>query len=332
MQELGKGNDFPGTFIGITESEYTDLQRTINRQFQLNGWFTKESVQQSVFALGEWLEKPNLEKWLSYYQFNDGQPKKVGIIMAGNIPLVGFHDFLCVVLSGNSAVCKLSSDDKTLLPALVNCLYHFLPELKSRIAFSEGKIGEIDAVIATGSNNSMVYFEQYFGKYPHIFRKNRTSVAVIDGTENKDDLMALGKDLFTYFGLGCRNVTHLLLPENYDLSLFFEGIFPYGEIINHFKYSNNYDYNKAVYLMNQLPLLDNNFVLLRESEDLHSPLAMIHYHYYKNEEEINNYTQQYEDSIQVIVGKNNTPFGEAQSPSLMDYADGIDTMKWLENL
>lgn len=331
MKELGNGNEFPGTSIGITEIEYLELQRTVNRQFQLNGWFTKEAVQQSLSAMGDWLEQKNLEQWLNNYNWNEN-PRKLGIIMAGNIPLVGFHDLLCVVLSGNVAICKMSSDDKTLLPALVSVLFIFLPELKERIILSDGKIGEIDAVIATGSNNSMLYFEQYFGKYPHIFRKNRTSVAILDGSENEKEITALGKDIFTYFGLGCRNVSHLLIPEGYDFSLFFKGIFPYGDVINHFKYGNNYDYNKTVYLMNQLPLLDNNFVLLRESEDLHPPLAMIHYHFYKNKTEIADYLTLHQESIQVVVGKNNTPFGAAQSPALTDYADDIDTMKWLENL
>lgn len=331
MKELGSGNNYPGTGIGITETEYLELQRTINRQFQLNGWFIKEAVQQSFLAIGGWLEREQLNDWLGVCQWSKN-PKKVGIIMAGNIPLVGFHDLLCVVMSGNTAVCKMSSDDKTLLPALVSVLYDFLPELKERIILSTGKIGEIDAVIATGSNNSHLYFEQYFGKYPHIFRKNRTSVAILDGNESEEKITALGKDIFSYFGLGCRNVSHLLLPEGYDFASFFKGIFSHGDVINHFKYGNNYDYNKAVYLMNQLPLLDNNFVLLRESEDLHSPLAMIHYHFYKNNEDIRNYLKQHEESIQVVVGKGKTPFGTAQSPTLTDYADGIDTLKWLENL
>lgn len=331
MKELGNGCDFPGTNSGITASEYLGLQQVINKQVQSNGWFTKENVQQSLSALGTWLEKETLSGWLEQYRYCE-HPKKVGIIMAGNIPLVGFHDLLCVVLSGNCAVCKMSSDDKTLLPALVSILYTFLPELKERIILSTGKIGEIDAVIATGSNNSMLYFEQYFGKYPHIFRKNRTSVAILDGSESEETIGALGGDIFSYFGLGCRNVSHLLVPEGYDFSSFFKGIYPYGDIINHFKYSNNYDYNKAVYLMNQLPLLDNNFVLLRESKDLHSPLAMVHYHFYKHEADIEKYLKLHEDAIQVIAGTNRTPFGTAQSPALTDYADGKDTMKWLETL
>lgn len=331
MRAIGTEEQFPGNQIGITEDEFTDLQRVINKQFQLNGWFTKEAVKQSLTALGSWLTTEQLENWLSPYAYTN-TPKKVGIIMAGNIPLVGFHDFLCVVMSGNKAVCKMSSDDNTLLPALVAVLFKFEPELKERIVLSAGKIGEIDAVIATGSNNSMLYFEQYFGKYPHIFRKNRTSVAVLTGNETKEELHELGTDIFSYFGLGCRNVSHLLLPKDYALETFFQGIFNHSEVINHFKYGNNYDYNKAVYLMNKLPLFDNNFVLLRETTDLHSPLAMVHYHSYDSQAEIDAYLEENKDAIQVVCGTNYTPFGQAQCPSLADYADGVDTMDWLSKL
>jgi hypothetical protein len=331
MKSLGEGKDFPSEEIGITEQEYEQLQVVINRQFQYNGWFTKESVKEAFLGIASWLTEEKLSAWTSQYAWTE-QPKKVGIIMAGNIPLVGFHDFLSVLMSGNSAICKMSSDDKTLLPALVQLIVKFEPELSNRIVLSEGRIGTIDAVIATGSNNSMLYFEQYFGKYPHIFRKNRTSIAVLDGSETEEELTALGKDIFTYFGLGCRNVSHLLLPEGYDFANFFKGIFPHSDVINHFKYGNNYDYNKAVYLMNQLPLLDNNFVLLRESDELHPPLAMIHYHFYKNEEEVANYIQQHQEAIQVVVGKDNFAFGQTQQPTLTDYADNVDTMLWLNQL
>lgn len=331
FRALGSAKEYPGTSIGITASEYEDLQKVINKQFQFNGWFTKENVQQALLGLGTWLTEEKLSQWLEHYSYNS-QPKKVGIIMAGNIPLVGFHDLLCVVASGNVAVCKMSSDDKTLLPAFVQVLFHFLPELNERIVLSAGKIGELDAVIATGSNNSALYFEQYFGKYPHIFRKNRTSIAVLDGSETPEELAALGNDVFSYFGLGCRNVSHLLVPKDYDFAPFFQAIFTHGDIINHHKYCNNYDYNKAVYLMNQLPLLDNNFVLLRESSDLHSPLAMIHYHFYASEAEVQDYIAQHTDELQVIAGKKYIPFGQAQCPSLNDYADNVDTMQWLNQL
>ena len=331
MVSLGENRDWTDFSLGVTEQEYLQLRTTINRQVTYNGWFTPDNVRQSLRALGERLNEEELNEWTKVYGYSE-TPKSVGIIMAGNIPLVGFHDFLCVLVSGNRAICKLSSDDKTLLPALAGHLIQFMPELKERIEFSSGKIGEIDAVIATGSDNSLKYFEQYFGKYPHIFRNNRTSVAVFTGEETKEEIEELGKDVFSYFGLGCRNVSHLILPEGFKLDRFFEGVFDYSEVINNNKYGNNYDYNKAVYLMNQHQLLDNNFVLLRESEELFSPLAMLHYHFYSSQEEVDAYLAQHKDDIQAVVGKGHLNFGQAQAPALNDYADGVDTMEWLTNL
>ena len=332
MLDLGNSESWKGYSIGITKSEYEQLEQLINKQFVLNGWFTKENVKKSLVAIGQLLSLDNLNKWIYNYQINDITPKRVGIIMAGNIPLVGFNDFLYVILSGNKAVCKLSSDDKTLLPALASHLINFEPSLKEKIEFTIGKIGEIDAIIATGSDNSMKYFKQYFGHLPHIFRKNRSSIAVLNGNESKEDLVFLGKDIFQYFGLGCRNVSHLLLPKNFNTDLFFEAIVDYHEIVNHHKYANNYDYNKAVYLMNKSELLDNNFVLLRKTDELFSPLGMVNYHFYDNKKEIEDYITLHEEKIQVIVGEGYTPFGNAQNPTLSDYADGIDTMDWLNRL
>jgi hypothetical protein len=336
--QLGKlftvlGNDEPwdAAKTGVTEAEFNQLKTLVNKQFFFNGWFVKENIEKALRSLGSQLTYEKLEEWAGNYSFSE-TPKKIAIIMAGNIPLVGFHDFLSVIISGNSAVCKLSSDDKTLLPALVDCFIYFLPEVKERITFTIGRIGEVDAVIATGSDNSLTYFNQYFGKYPHIFRKNRTSIAVIRGDETKEDFNALGHDIFDYFGLGCRNVSHLFLPKGFELKRFFEGIIGHSNVINHNKYGNNYDYNKAIFLMNQHVLFDNNFVLLRESNLLFSPLSMVHYQFYETQEEIDLFLNTFHDKIQVVVGKNYVPFGNAQSPKLNDYADGIDTLAFLNEL
>ena len=330
MSALGNEEIWTNYSIGATEIEYQKLQGIIGKQFVLNGWFSKENVLQSLLSIGNQLTEINLNNWLNDYTYSTS-PKRIGIIMAGNIPLVGFHDFLCVLLSGNSVVAKLSSDDNTLLPALAEQLIQYTPSLKERINFSFGKLGEIEAIIATGSNNSTKYFEQYFGHYPHLFRKNRTSIAVLTGEETKEELSALGKDIFSYFGLGCRNVSHLLIPKDFNLNRFFEAIVDYHPIVNHHKYANNYDYNKAVYLMNLMELLDNNFVLLRESEELFSPLSMVHYQRYETKNEIESYLKLHSDNLQAIVGHNYIPFGEAQAPKLNDYADGIDVMLWLNN-
>lgn len=331
MVALGEGKEWNDFSIGVTKQEFSELNVVINKQIGYNGWFKKENVQKSLWSLGTQLTENNLENWLERYAYSE-HPKKVALIMAGNIPLVGFHDFLCVLLSGNVAVCKLSSDDKTLLPALASHLIQFIPSVKSRIEFTTGRIGVVDAVIATGSDNSLQYFEQYFGKYPHIFRRNRTSVAVITGNETKEDFDALGHDIFDYFGLGCRNVSHLLIPIGFDLNRFFEGIIGHSEVVNHHKYANNYDYNKAVYLLNQQQLLDNNFVLLRESNSLFSPLSMIHYQYYDRPEDVTSFIATHQDQIQAIVGHNYIPFGQSQCPMLDDYADGVDTMRFLETI
>lgn len=331
MRELGQNKDWNDFSVGVTETEYAEIQTLIERQFSFNGWFVKENVRQSLFALGSLLTEEQLSKWTQNYPFHPSD-KKVAVIMAGNIPLVGFHDFLCVLISGHHVVAKLSSDDNTLLPKLGEVLVRFLPELSEKITFTKGRIPEMDAVIATGSNNSMKYFEQYFGKYPHIFRKNRTSIAVLDGSETDEDLAALGHDVFSYFGLGCRNVSHLMVHESFDLNRFFSAILPHSEVVNNNKYGNNYDYNKAIYLMNQSALLDNHFVLLRESEELFSPLAMIHYQRFTSDTDVASFLEKEKENLQVVVGKNFVPFGTAQKPGLADYADGIDVMDWLSAL
>ncbi|NRA13034.1 MAG: acyl-CoA reductase [Crocinitomicaceae bacterium] len=331
MTSLGTNKEWENFSVGVTESEYLNLQTIINRQVSYNGWFTKENVRESLLNIGSRLNYKLVRNWTSSYTFST-DPKTVAVIMAGNIPLVGFHDFLSVLLSGNKIVAKLSSDDKTLLPALVHHLIEFVPGLKERIVFTFGRIGDIDAVIATGSNNSMQYFEQYFGKYPNIFRKSRTSIAVLKGDETKDEIKNLGSDIFDHFGLGCRNVSHLMLPEGFELSRFFEGVVSFGDVINNNKYGNNYDYNKAVYLMNKLEILDNNFCLLRESKELFSPLSMIHYQFYKDQSEIDEFIKENENKIQVVVGRDFLKYGQAQCPALDDYADGVDVMAWLGKL
>lgn len=331
MRALGENSPWQDFSLGVTEQEYYDLQVTVNKQVAYNGWFVKENVRKSLSALGYQLTEEKLSRWSEKYPFALS-PKKVAVIMAGNIPLVGFHDFLSVLMSGHSVVAKLSSDDATLLPKLAQSLIQFAPELSERISFSIGPIGTVDAVIATGSNNSIQHFEQYFGKYPHIFRKNRTSLAILDGSETKDQLFRLGDDVFQYFGLGCRNVSHLLVPEDFDLNRFFEAIVEHGDVINNNKYGNNYDYNKAVYLMNKASLLDNNFVLLRESKELFSPLAMVHYQRYSDLSTVKEYLRSNKDNLQVVVGNAYTDFGTAQQPGLSDYADGVDTMEWLGKL
>lgn len=330
-EHAGNGEEWVGFDLGITEEEYEKLRYVIHRQFIYNGWFTKENVQRALLDWSKLLTPEKMDTWTSPYPFSS-HPKRIGVVMAGNIPLVGFHDFASIVLSGHIAVCKMSSEDNTLLPALLEIMVQWNPDFANHFRLTAGKIGEIDAIIATGSDNSVRHFEQYFGHLPHVFRKNRTSVAVLDGSETPEELEALGDDIFTYFGLGCRNVSHLLLPEGFVIDRFFEGIFKHKDIVYNKKYGNNYDYNKAIFLMNKHNLLDNNFVLLKETEDLHSPLAMVYHHSYKNQEEVATYLQNHASDIQVVIGHGYVPFGAAQTPDWMDYADGFDTMAWLTGL
>ncbi len=330
LLSIGNQKEWVGYELGVTQEEYEKLQGLVQRQFYLNGWFSEEAVLHVFKGWGVQLTKANLEQFSSGYTFAE-TPKKVGVIMAGNIPLVGFHDFLCVLLSGNAIVIKLSSDDKTLLPALIALLKNFAPELGERITVSEAKLGEVDAIIATGSGNSMRYFESYFGHLPHVFRKNRTSIAVLTGEETKEELEALGSDIFTHYGLGCRNVSHLILPKDFELNRFFEAIITQADVVNLHKYANNYDYNKAIYLMNLEEILDNGFVLLKESEELFSPLAMLFYHRYEDFSEVERYLEEHKEDIQAIVGRNYLSFGVAQCPGLSDFADGVDTMLWLNS-
>ncbi|MBK7667135.1 MAG: acyl-CoA reductase [Sphingobacteriaceae bacterium] len=262
------------------------------------------------------------------------QQKTVAIIMAGNIPMVGFHDLLCVLLSGHKALLKLSSDDNVLMPFFIKLLEHYEPSLGENIKFSEAKLVNFDAVIATGSNNTASHFQYYFGKYPNIIRKNRTSVAVITGKESPEDLKNLGRDIFLYFGLGCRNVSKLLVPKGFVFDPVFEAVFDYKFAVDNKKYGNNYDYNRAIYLLNLDKFLDNNFLIIKEDKGLFSPVSVLYYQEFDSETEVKQYLEENKENIQCIVGKEPgfVPFGYSQQPVITEYADGVDTLNFLVNL
>ncbi|AEW85145.1 acyl-CoA reductase [Flavobacterium columnare] len=301
-----------------------------------NGWFTPEQVYFSIQSWAEALTEDNLVQWLAPYNYNQQTPKTIALVLAGNIPLVGFHDFISVLASGNKILAKLSSNDQKLLPFLANYLKKIEPKLIERILFTKEKLENFDAVIATGSNNTARYFEYYFRNKPSIIRKNRNSVAILDGTESKENLFLLGEDIFRYFGLGCRNVSKIFVPKGYDFKLFFEAIYPYGEIINYEKYANNYDYNKAVFLMSLFKILDNEFLTVKEDISYASPISSLFYEYYENLEDLKNRLIKDKDLIQCIVSnqltKNSISFGQTQKPKLWDYADDIDTIAFLNSL
>jgi len=298
-----------------------------------NGWFTKENL---LFSLDSWskqLTQEKLTNWMNTYDLSNNTAKNVGIIMAGNIPLVGFHDFLSVILTGNTAQIKQSSNDKTLLPFVAEYLIHTDARLANNILFADGKLENFDAVIATGSDNTARYFEHYFGKRPNIIRKNRNSVAVLTGNESKEQLEALSEDVFRYFGLGCRSVSKLFVPKDYNFDAFFKGMFNKSELINHVKYSNNYDYNKAVYLMSEFNILDNGFLMIKEDESYASPIASVFYEYYNSKENLQKKLETDAEKIQCVVAdglmQNEIAFGNTQCPSLTDYADNVDTVDFL---
>ncbi|MEA3317859.1 MAG: acyl-CoA reductase [Bacteroidota bacterium] len=318
---------------GVENDEFNNLIKSIHIY---NGWFTEENVRLSLIAISEMLKPENLEKWISRYPnlSDNNTVRTIGVVTAGNIPLVGFHDMLCVLISGNIFKAKLSSKDNKLMFAIRSFLISINPEFEELIIFEENKLVGFDAVIATGSNNTSRYFDYYFGKYPNIIRKNRSSIAVLTGKESKDEIAALADDIFMYFGLGCRNVSKLLVPENYCFDNFFKNIEHYSDIYKHNKYANNYDYNKSIYLMNKVQHLDNGFVVLKEDEGMSSPIAVLYFQYYKTIEDVNKFIALNSHNIQCVVSGNrevsdSLDFGKAQYPELWDYADNIDTMKFL---
>ncbi|MEA2042318.1 MAG: acyl-CoA reductase [Bacteroidota bacterium] len=304
-----------------------------------NPWFTDENISYALDAWIELLSEKKLKQWTSKYPElkNNRQTHKIGVITAGNIPLVGMHDFLSVLISGNIFRGKLSSKNNIFLPIIADLLTNIEPKFKQYISFSKNRLTDFDAIIATGSNNSARYFESYFGKYPHIIRKNRNSAAIISGNETNEELKALAEDIFMYFGLGCRNVSKLFIPDNFDTDRFFENIIHKKDIINHNKYANNYDYNRAIYLMNQDEFLDNGFALLKENIGMSSPVSVIYYERYANIKTVQERIETESENIQCVVAQtgitaNSQPFGKAQKPGLNDYADNIDTIEFLLNI
>ena len=312
---------------------FEEFQQQIKLAEIQNGWFTQENI---LYALENWskaLNINNINKWLEKYNFKNVKPKHVAIIMAGNIPLVGFHDFISVLISGHNVIVKQSSNDKRLLPFLAKYLTSVEPEFEKRITFTEDKLEKFDAVIATGSNNTARYFEYYFKDKPSIVRKNRNSVAILTGNETDEELKALSEDIFRYYGLGCRNVSKLFVPKDYDFDSFFNAMYHWNSIINQTKYTNNYDYNKAVYLMSDFNILDNGFLMTKEDEGYASPISVVFYEYYEDLDKLNLSLKQDAELIQCIVSKNanesHIPFGKTQKPELWDYADNVDTIGFL---
>ena len=322
-----------GEYIQSDNNEWQQAKEKASRE---NGWFIPEFIELSVRNIAmAFLQKEALIKWAAKYklihlQAQHEKPKIVGIVMAGNIPLVGFHDMLCAFITGHKAHIKASSKDEVLVKHLVDVMSTWNEEIKDLIVFSEMLKG-CDAYIATGSNNSAGYFEYYFAKYPHIIRRNRTSVAILTGNETNEDLDKLADDVYLYFGLGCRNVTKLYIPEGYDFIPLLTAFKKYNYLADHHKYKNNYDYNLAILLLNKKFYMSNESLLLAEDASLFSPISQLNYEFYTNRDRLIISLKQNEN-LQCIAGKDFIPFGETQKPSLYDYADGVDTMQFLTTL
>ncbi len=319
-----------GEYMLNKEEEWMAVQ---DRAYRENAWFIPEFIEKAVTQIAtRFLQPELLLNWAQQYDIQDqpSQVKNVGIVMAGNIPLVGFHDFLSVFISGHSMTIKTSSKDEFLIKHLIKKLYEWENTIQNQVSFAEQLKG-CDAYIATGSNNSGRYFDYYFGKYPNIIRRNRTSVAILDGSETEEELDLLTDDIQLYFGLGCRNITQLHVPEGYDFVPMLDSLKKYGYLIDYHKYKHNYDYHLALLIMGNKYYMNNDSIILTENSSPFSPVSQVHYRFYTDKqklaEELNG-----DQDIQCIVGKGHIPFGQAQYPGLMDYADGVDTMAFLKSL
>ncbi|MBI5218993.1 MAG: acyl-CoA reductase [Bacteroidia bacterium] len=315
-------------------SPFNELIKTVEIY---NAWFTERNTRHAVFSWAELLTEKNLNTWISGYNISEfGKRKKIGVVMAGNIPMVGFHDMLSVLITGNIFIGKPSSKDDKLLKFVTDILIQLNPHFSDFVHWEDQYIKGVDAIIATGSNNTSKYFEYYFGKYPHIIRKNRNSVAILTGDETDDELRSLADDIFLYFGLGCRNVSKIFVPEHYDFNRFFESIEHYNFLRDHNKYANNYEYNRAIFLVNGTRHLDNGFVLIKEDTGLSSPIAVVYNEFYNDFEKLRKNIIFDKDNIQCIVSKpgfleNSIQFGKSQKPELRNYADNVNTLDFILN-
>ncbi|MDP4280639.1 MAG: acyl-CoA reductase [Bacteroidota bacterium] len=313
------------------------IENAVRKAETGNPWFTRKNI---LFSLDSWadeLTREKLEKWLKPYRLENhlqNSPVKIGVVMAGNIPMVGFHDFMCVLASGNIFLGKLSHKDDTLLPEIAQIMTDKYPVFQSRIFFFDDHLTGQEAIIATGSQNTSRYFEYYFGKYPHIIRKDRKSIAILTGEESPDELEALGKDVFTYFGMGCRNISKVFVPEGYNMAVLGDALSRFKKVLDHTRYRNNYEYQRSVFMVAGIPFSDNGCILFTESGQLSSPVGVLQYEYYNHPKVLAGKLESLQENIQCIVSREKAPFrwclpGQSQHPALNDYADGMDTMEFL---
>lgn len=316
---------------------FEPFEEVIRNEHIYNGWFTENNVRRALGAIAGTLKRETLQQWMDRYPAlpaEQDKRKTVGVVMAGNIPLVGFHDMLSVIMSGNNFLGKPSSKDDRLLKKMAEIICRIEPGFSDRIRFTESYLKGADAIIATGSNNSSRYFEYYFRDIPHIIRKNRSGVAVLSGNETEQEIIRLGEDIFSYFGLGCRNVTKIFIPDDFKPEVLLEVFETFTNLQEHYKYNNNLEYNRSVYLLNMIPFLDNGIVLMKEDENISSPIGVVYYEKYSHLEEVMEKISAQHEHIQCVIStirkiENSISPGTSQAPALWDYADSIDTMKFL---
>jgi hypothetical protein len=318
---------------GLPSGEMLELCNLVRNE---NPWFTPENVTMALNGITSFLTEKELIRWTSKYPLEPKNPKTIGVAMAGNIPLAGFHDALCILISGNQLKAKTSSKDSILIKYLMERLVGTEPGFADFVSWEE-RLNGSDAVIATGGTNTARYFEYYFRSVPHIIRKNRSSCAIISGDESSADLAALGEDVFSYFGLGCRNISKIYVPPGYDFTPLLLCWEKYNSIIQHHKYANNYDYQRAIHLVNKIPFYDNGIILLKEEAAMVSHVSVLFYEYYTDASDLLKKVQEQKEKLQCIVSKDawftgSSPFGKAQFPLVSEYADGIDTLQFLETL
>ncbi len=336
--EGDKASETSSSLAGLNKIHLDGFSEMLGREHLMNPWFTPDSVRCALSGIARMLEPEVLRQWLAPYGLDplpDEEIRTVGLVMAGNIPLVGFHDLLCVLASGHRVLAKPSSKDDRLIRKVAELFKDIDPGVGGRIAFTMETLTGMDAVIATGSNNSARYFEYYFRNIPHVIRKNRNGIAVLTGEETQDELYALGKDIFTYFGMGCRNVTKLFIPLAYDLTTLLRVLDRFSHLNQHHKYGNNVDYYRSIYLMNQVPILDNGVLLLKEDPAIASPVGVVFYERYSEIAQVQDRLKMHQDEIQCIVSthpafEDAIAPGSTQKPMPWDYADGVDTLEFLK--
>ncbi len=324
--------------IAINPHNHDDFYEIADKAKFQNPWFTKSTVASAVLELSKMLEENSLKEWTLQYNIQKKAAKRIAVVMAGNIPLVGFHDALCVLITGNFLIAKLSSKDSILMEYVLEKLAEIEPAFSKMYEVTKDKLKNFDAIISTGSDNSARYFEYYFGKYPHIIRKNRNSVAVILDSDTPTEYQKIGEDIFSYFGLGCRNVSKIYVPQNFNMVAFLDSLTHFESLTEHHKYMNNYEYNRSIFLMSQIQHLDTGYALFKEENSYNSPIAVVNYSTYNSLKDVELELQQNAENLQCVVCSENTlnfptvlP-GESQQPKVSDYADNIDTIKFLIEL